>query len=587
MGNEIHKRPGVAAAAGVTRKPAGDLSGFGSARRDFLRRVSRLGAAVTVFGLGTEATLNALFTRSALPTAAAAGTVLSSLATSGNLPTIPVDQNPPPPPVPTGTIRWVATNGSDSNRGTETSPFATVQKALNECSAGDGIYVKAGTYVSNSLYWKSGVVMRGAPGTTREQVIISHSTGGWSGIIMLEANNPTPIENVQFYGMTIQGGPVITGTDSRSAREANWGAETIYVRGHIRNLKFTNCVIRHALNRGVFITLPSGWNDNYYPDNIEVSHCRIYKTGTGTAGAGLQLARRAGYGHFHHNEIHSDVDGIVTEGNYAGSLFEFNHIGPGVAGDGIKGSEDAIDIKTAWRQNPLLSEGQRTIVRNNILHGQVMQTGVTVQFGTERVDIHGNRIYNNRTGIWMRGDDGSHRQSAPISDIRIWDNEIFDNWGGGIEMVQNGPDDVLIDNNRIYDNGTQNDGPQRAGIRIVGRDITIRNNVISNSSQVLTGKPQFWFENNLAVSQTLSDRNMFFLPDTSFNVARVGSGSAMKLTAWRSFSGQDENSTEALARYEPASPPAPPRSLNVAGVEGIDEAGGVELAGLGRVGRIA
>ena len=579
MGNEIRKRPGVAAAAGVTRKPVGDLSGSGSARRDFLRRVGKLGAVVTVFGLGTEATLNALFKRSALPTAAAAGTVLSSLTTSGNLPPIPVDQNPPPPPVPTGNIRWVATNGNDGNRGTEDSPFATVQKALNVCSAGDGIYVKAGTYVSGSLYWKSGVLMRGAPGTSREQVIISHSTGGWSGTIMLESETATPIANVQFYGLTIQGGPAITGTDSGTARQQNWRSETIFARGHVRNVKFTNCVIRHALNRGLFILLPSGWNDNYYPDNIEVSHCHIYKTGTDTAGGGVQAQRRAGYVHIHHNEIHSDVDGIVTEGNYVGSLFEFNHIGPGVVGSGIKGSEDAVDIKRCSLLNPSLPNTQRTIVRNNILHGQVLQTGVTVQFGTESVDIYGNRIYNNRTGIWMRGDDGSHRVSAPISDIRIWDNEIFDNWGGGIEMVQNGPDGVLIDNNRIYDNGTQNDGPQRAGIRIVGRGITITNNVVSNSSQVLTSKPQFWFENNLAVSETFSDNNLFYLPDTSFNVARVGSGGAMKLAAWRSFSGQDGNSTEVLTRYQPAPPPAPPGLVDVAGDQGFGEAGGVGLAG--------
>ncbi|UII31811.1 carbohydrate-binding protein [Fulvivirga ulvae] len=51
----------------------------------------------------------------------------------------------------TGTDYYVATNGSDSNSGTSvSSPFATLQKAVGEASAGDYIYLRGGVHVMSA-----------------------------------------------------------------------------------------------------------------------------------------------------------------------------------------------------------------------------------------------------------------------------------------------------------------------------------------------------------------------------------------------------------------------------------------------------
>jgi hypothetical protein len=52
-----------------------------------------------------------------------------------------------------GNVYYVATNGSDTNSGTSlSSPFASLQKAMNTVSAGDTIYIRGGTYrVSASI----------------------------------------------------------------------------------------------------------------------------------------------------------------------------------------------------------------------------------------------------------------------------------------------------------------------------------------------------------------------------------------------------------------------------------------------------
>ncbi|HEY9649299.1 MAG TPA: right-handed parallel beta-helix repeat-containing protein, partial [Coleofasciculaceae cyanobacterium] len=56
-------------------------------------------------------------------------------------------------PVQAGNSYYVATNGSDSNPGTESQPFATLSKAVSEVEAGDTVYVRGGTYYLKNGVW--------------------------------------------------------------------------------------------------------------------------------------------------------------------------------------------------------------------------------------------------------------------------------------------------------------------------------------------------------------------------------------------------------------------------------------------------
>ena len=53
---------------------------------------------------------------------------------------------PAPVPASTGTLRYVATTGSDANPGTETLPWRSITKALNAAVPGTRVLVRAGTY---------------------------------------------------------------------------------------------------------------------------------------------------------------------------------------------------------------------------------------------------------------------------------------------------------------------------------------------------------------------------------------------------------------------------------------------------------
>ena len=59
------------------------------------------------------------------------------------------------------TIYYVATNGSDSNDGSASAPFATIKKATGLAVAGDKIYIRSGTYTE----WDITFANSGAPGS--------------------------------------------------------------------------------------------------------------------------------------------------------------------------------------------------------------------------------------------------------------------------------------------------------------------------------------------------------------------------------------------------------------------------------------
>src|SRR5690606_1972040 len=65
---------------------------------------------------------------------------------------------------------YVATTGSDSNPGTFSQPFKTINKAASVASPGDKIYVRGGTYYG-------GVRISGLHGTASNPIIFSAFPG--------------------------------------------------------------------------------------------------------------------------------------------------------------------------------------------------------------------------------------------------------------------------------------------------------------------------------------------------------------------------------------------------------------------------
>src|SRR5689334_15822829 len=67
---------------------------------------------------------------------------------------------------------YVATNGSDSNAGTITSPWKTLQKAVASVASGDTVNLRGGTYAGGVTLNKSNVTVQSYTG---EKAYISSS----------------------------------------------------------------------------------------------------------------------------------------------------------------------------------------------------------------------------------------------------------------------------------------------------------------------------------------------------------------------------------------------------------------------------
>lgn len=64
-------------------------------------------------------------------------------------------------PAKAATDYYVAPSGSDSNSGTSTAPFATIQKALNSAPSGATVHLAAGTYLQDAVTTRAGVTISG------------------------------------------------------------------------------------------------------------------------------------------------------------------------------------------------------------------------------------------------------------------------------------------------------------------------------------------------------------------------------------------------------------------------------------------
>ena len=145
---------------------------------------------------------------------------------------------PPRLPVSQGAAFYVSTSGSDSNPGTEASPWGTVQKALDTLQAGQIAYVRAGTYSQNLLLRRGGTAT--APFTVRnypgEQPVLQPGTGQSDNIPLQLANGAA---YVRFQGLIVEGA---TGSSTTN----------VYARASAHDIELSNCELRGSQRQGFF-----------------------------------------------------------------------------------------------------------------------------------------------------------------------------------------------------------------------------------------------------------------------------------------------------------------------------------------------
>jgi Ricin-type beta-trefoil lectin domain-like/Right handed beta helix region len=329
------------------------------------------------------------------------------------IPTVPPTTVPPTttgqsePTV--GRIWYVAAGGADTNSGTADQPLATPQEAVNRAVEGQKVVVKAGTYNLSSaltIIGKRRISIEGEPGSILNDGSRPRDTYG-HGTVRIENSVSVRItglrlQNSPFFGFRTQGSSDIelaNNSTSQTKGSAIFFKESFGIR-----------IVGNDV---------SGFCDSgsQVPNNFgKTDGCQ----------EGISV---------------SSTDGFVVANNTvhdAPMLGKTNPLQQAGGGEGI-------DIKQASKNGS---------VRNNSVFNLV-QAGIYVdayEFPVTNVEVSGNRVHDNASGIILSSEKG-----AALTDVRVFDNVSYRNGLVGIgiaKIMDDGPRvNIQIYNNTVYANG--------------------------------------------------------------------------------------------------------------------------------------
>lgn len=362
-----------------------------------------------------------------------------------------------------GNVYYVATTGSDSNSGTQSSPWKTIQKAANSVSAGDTVYVAAGSYGESVSITKSGssstsmITFIGSGETKLKTFSVSGSyvaikgftlaatDCSWSGTIDISGDNCLIDSN------TIK-------DSTRQGIQVNYGADSNTLKGNIIARVHVNGIMVVGSNNVIDSNDISDVRDNINGCSINTEANGIEFHGSGNTFVGNYIhdffkANQKNKPHIDAFQTQSDA----TNKKYAGkdTVIERNRV--------FFGDTSTNTLEEAWDGSNTIygfmfgasssDKATNITIKNNLIQSW---GGFNVG-GTGSGNMSGIKFYNNtfRSGssfnasYWPRGInfDG-------ISSYEMYNN-IFVDFSYAHIMVSNGSTGSAGNNIFWNSNGTQ------------------------------------------------------------------------------------------------------------------------------------
>ena len=328
-----------------------------------------------------------------------------------------------------GTDRFVAKTGNDSNNGSEGAPWATIQRAMTALEPGMRIYVREGTY--------------------NEKVIVM-TTGTADAPVILAAY---PGEEVTIDGTGIDNSDYTSGLITMK------GINYITVRGFR---------VINSVQQGIF----AGWSDHVYiRDN--------YTYNTVTSGVGVWFSSNAV---IDNNEVvlacNDSTEECITVAGSDRFIIRNNHVhdsGPGTYGG------EGIDAKLS----------HNGLVYGNEVH-DTNRLGIYVDAWntpTSNIKVFNNLVYDcDPVGISVAAEYGGQLEDIQVFNNIItgssWYGVVVANWGvdGALHPIRN----IEIVNNTIVDNNAGiyiMDNDLLGTVKIVN-NLVYRNNDVSVTNEI-------------------------------------------------------------------------------------------------------
>lgn len=345
-----------------------------------------------------------------------------------------------------GAVYYVSPTGDDANPGTLTQPWRTIEKAVNTLTAGETVYIRAGTY--------------------RERILPQNS--GSAGQYIVYASYPGETVTVDGSGISVPEDEGLFYVARRShirisgLRIVNSG----YAGIHVDNSSYITIEKNYTYN-----TASSGigvWGSNHViVDGNEVELACSNGTQESLTVAGTDTFE------IRNNEVHNGVAGYDKEGIDA----KDGSSNGKVYGNLVHHTKRVGIYVEAWDKLTSNIEVYRNVVHDSDATGFSLASESGGRL--EHIRLYNNIAYHNRTvGIFLSAC-CPQATTHPMNDIKIINNTLFDNgnepWGGGIGVENRDVQNIVIRNNLVSQNLTFQIAIDS---RIATQNVTVDHNLI-------------------------------------------------------------------------------------------------------------
>jgi hypothetical protein len=464
-----------------------------------------------------------------------------------------------------GAVYYVATSGSDSNPGTQASPWRTIQHAATSVKAGDTVNIRAGIYKEAVTPSVSGSAAAGSitfqsyPGET--------ATLDGTGLKVV--NGQSGLFNISNRDYIIVSGLEVRNFTSSSDSQVPVG---IFVSGagsniqllsnHVHNITTTapanadNCA-SNALGIAIYGTQAPASINNLTISGNEVDHNKTGCSETLTLNGNVESFTVTG--NLIHDNNNIGIDAIGYEGTSPQAAYDRARNGT-ISGNTIYNitSFGNPDYGNAYAADGIYVDGGTNIV---IERNTVHDTDLNVELASEHkgkltdyITLRNNLIYHgNSNGISI----------------------------GGYDSKRGGTDHCTIVNNTLYANDVQETGSGEFQVQYYATNNVFKDNIVYASA----GQNLFFNNYTKSVSNPVDvDYNLYYSTDAS-NAQWIWNGKTYTgFTKYQSGTGKDPHSAFANPQFLSLSTPnldigSGSPAINTGVVLGSSVNGTVDFAG--------
>ena len=422
-------------------------------------------------------------------------------------------------PTPTtGNLFYVSGTGSDSNPGSLSAPWRTIQHAANSVQAGDTVYVLAGTY--------NEMVQIAVSGSATAGPITFQSYPGQTAIVDGTGLVPSTSDVQGMFNIANQSYVTVQGFEIRNFQTSSASATPagIWVSGAGSNIQILNnrvhdIVTTSETNGNAFGIAVYGTAAPASLDQVTISGNEIYNLKTG-------------------NSETVNVDGNVTNFVISNNLIHDND-NIGIDAIGFEGV--APSAAYDYARNGLISGN--TVYNISAIHNpgegsQYDADGIYCD-GCSQVVIERNLVYNCDLNIEAASEHSGHLSSfVTIRNNLVHHGNSVGISIGGYASTVGGSDHITIVNNTLFANDTKNTGSGELQVQFYATNNLFENNIVYATSQGL-------FINNYTHSEPnplVANYNLYFSPLNSSSAGFVWNGSSQTgFNSYQSASGDDDN----------------------------------------------